>query len=554
MSQIMHITEHESKIHLRNGIKAHKELKFTEAIGHYQKAHELAPEAQDPLMGLSNMYLVTRQFQFARDALVLALERDNGHNREYILRHLAFAYRELGDYEAAKHFLNCCKPTYGVELEKAILLPAVYKSTTDAVDHYFALHDRLDKMKIDPKQDGCDLIFTPFYFAYLGALDDHKLMHKIYKKLRPLYPAKMPWSARLKGKSFKRIGFVSNYFQNHSVGRCFVGLFEHIKANHPDIELVTFFGPENGDDEVTARIKRSSNGGWIRLPNNLNEARKLISQSGVQLLTYSDLGMDVFTWLLALTRCAPKQAVLAGHPVSPGFETIDYFISSNLLQTPDQQSQHLEKLVLLDGLITNYDRPQYNLKPREDVMPNGKRVYVCPATLFKVHPDMDVMIKRLLDNDKDAVLMFFKFGDTDMHIKLMQRWHSQFPEHCDRIWFRPWSNQDGFMSVLHHATAIIDTPWFGAGNTSYQSLAAGAPIVCCHNPEMASMKNASTQAHYRQMGQAYYDKYVASTLEEQADKLMAVNEKLTAEETDVLFNNLSGVDAFAQWIKGEDQK
>lgn len=549
----MNVVEHESKKHLREGLKAHKELRYNDAIAAYQRAHELAPEAQDPLMGLSNMYLVTRQFQLARDALVLTLERDNGSNKEYILRHLAFAYREMGDYEAARHFLNCCQPTNGVEIEKAILLPAVYSSTTNAVDHYFALHERLDKIKINPKESGADIIFTPFYFAYLGVLDDYKLQHKLYKKLSQIYPAKMPYTSRNKSKSFKRVGFISNYFHSHSVGRCFVGLFEHIKANHPDIEIVTLFGPDNGDDELTKRIKESS-AAHIRLPYNLNEARKLISQTGVDLLVYSDLGMDVFTWLLALTRCAPKQAVLAGHPVSPGFESIDYFISSNLLQTPDQQSQHLEKLVLLDGLITNYDRPVYNLKPREDVMPKSKRVYVCPATLFKVHPDMDVVIKRVLDNDPEGVIMFFKFGDTDMHIKLMQRWHRQFPEHCDRIWFRPWSNHDGFMSVLHHATAIIDTPWFGAGNTSYQSLAAGTPIVCCHNEQMASMKNASTQAHYRQMGQAYYDKYVASTLEEQADKLIAVNEKLTHEETSVLFGNQSGVEAFAQWIKGTDQK
>lgn len=550
---IVNIKEHESKKYLKEGTIAHKELRYFDAIGAYQKAHELAPQTQDPLMGLANMYLVTRQFQYAKDALVLALELDSGKNKEYILRHLAFCYREMGDYESAKFYLGACKSTNGVEIEKAILLPAVYSSATNAVDHLIALRTRLDRLKIDKKQFGADVIFTPFYFAYLGVLDDYKLQHKLYQKMRPLYPEKMPYTAKLKGKSFKRVGFVSNYFHSHSVGRCFVGLFEHLKQNHPDIEVVTFLGPDNGDDELTKRIKESSHS-WIRLPANLNEARKLIAQSGVELLTYADLGMDVFTWMLAMTRCAPKQAVLAGHPVSPGFETIDYFISSNLLQTPDQQDQHLEKLVLLDGLITNYDRPKYTLKPREDVMPKNKRVYVCPATLFKVHPDIDYVLKSLLDKDKDSVIMFFKFGDTDMHIKLMQRWSRFMPEHLDRIWFRPWSDHNGFMSVLHHATAIIDTPWFGAGNTSYQSLAAGTPIVCCHNKEMASMKNASTQAHYQQMGQKYYDKYVASSLDEQVEKLIAVNEKLTPEETDVLFQNSNGVESFAQWLKGTDQK
>ncbi len=554
------VSEHESRTLIREAVKHTKSQRHLEAIDCYSKAHELVPEAIDPLMGLSNLYLVTRQFIKARDALVLALQKDKGQHREYLLRHLAFAYREMGDHEAARHYLNCCKPNNGVNVEKAILLPATYSSSTQAVDHLLALHDRLDNLQIDPKQDGFDPIFTPFYFAYLGILDDWKLQQKLNKKLRPLFPAAMPFRNR-KTKSFKRVAFISGYFHNHSVGKCFVGLFEYIKAHHPEIEIVTYLAPDNGNDELTARIKACSVS-VTRLPYNLHEARKLLCQSGADLLVYTDIGMDVFTWLLAMTRCAPKQAVLAGHPVSPGMDTIDYFISSKLLQTPDQQAQHLEKLVLLDGLITNYDRPQYTLRDRADIMPPGKRVYVCAATLFKVHPDMDQVIKGLLDADKEAVVMFFKFGDTDMHIQLMQRWQRQFPKHTSRIWFRSWADNDTFMSVLHHATAIIDTPWFGAGNTSYQALAAGTPIVCVHNPEIASMKNASTQAHYKIMDQNvsygsdtyFFDKFVASDYADQVRKLLAVNERIDSSETDCLFNNQDGVKSFAEWLIGEDQK
>lgn len=552
----MKISEHPSKEWVRKGIKAHKAQDHMGAIGCYMEAHKLAPEAQDPLMGLANMYLITRQFQQARGALAGALERDSGKNREYLLRHLAFACREMGDYESARHFLNCCAPNNGVNVEKAILLPAVYSSTTNAIDHLQALEERLDKLKIDPKQ-GIDVIFTPFYFAYLGILDDYKLQQKLNKKLRPLLPASMPFRKKNGPPIFKRVAFVSHYFHSHSVGRCFVGIFEYFKQAFPEIEILTYLGPDNGDDELTSRIKACS-ASVVRLPNNLNEARKLLCQSGADLIVYTDIGMDVFTWMLAMTRCAPKQAVLAGHPVSPGMETIDYFISSKLLQTPDQQSQHLEKLVLLDGLITNYDRPEFKVRDRADVMPPGKRVYVCAATLFKVHPDMDQVIKGVLDNDPEAVLMFFKFGDTDMHHQLMKRWHRQFPEHTHRIWFRDWADHDTFMSVLHHATALIDTPWFGAGNTSYQSLAAGTPIVCLHNPDVASMKNASTQAHYRQIdaanGSNLYDKYVAKDYSEWVDKLVAVNEKLAVEQTDCLFGNATGVKSFGEWLIGTDQK
>ena len=90
---------------------------------------------------------------------------------------------------------------------------------------------------------------------------DYKLQHKLYQKMRPLFPAKMPHS-KTKGKSFKRVGFVSNYFHSHSVGRCFVGLFEYLKQNHPDIEVVISW-PWQWDDELTKHIKESSHS-WIR--------------------------------------------------------------------------------------------------------------------------------------------------------------------------------------------------------------------------------------------------------------------------------------------------
>ena len=72
------------------------------------------------------------------------------------------------------------------------------------------------------------------------------------------------------------------------------------------------------------------------------------------------------------------------------------------------------------------------------------------------------------------------------------------------------------------------------------------------------MKNASTQAHYRQIdaanGSNLYDKYVAKDYSEWVDKLVTVNEKLTVEQTDCLFGNATGVKSFGGWLIGTDQK
>ena len=55
--------------------------------------------------------------------------------------------------------------------------------------------------------------------------------------------------------------------------------------------------------------------------------------------------MDKLTIQLASMRLAPIQLCSFGHPETSGLRTIDYYISSELLETTESQSFYSEKLI-----------------------------------------------------------------------------------------------------------------------------------------------------------------------------------------------------------------
>src|SRR5205809_4754957 len=68
-----------------------------------------------------------------------------------------------------------------------------------------------------------------------------------------------------------------------------------------------------------------------------------------------------------------------------------------------------EKLALLPGLGTRYGVPQMGAAgTRADFgIPEDRTIYLVPQSLFKIHPDNDDLIARVLQGDPDGVAVMF---------------------------------------------------------------------------------------------------------------------------------------------------
>src|SRR5450755_3965716 len=115
-------------------------------------------------------------------------------------------------------------------------------------------------------------------------------------------------------------------------------------------------------------------------------------------LIYPEIGMDKVSAQLAAQRLAAVQCASWGHPVTSGFPTIDYFISSDLMEPADAADHYCERLVRLPNLSIHYE-PSDIAPDGIDRMQLGLRAgavgFWCGQSLPKYMPQFDEVFARI---------------------------------------------------------------------------------------------------------------------------------------------------------------
>ena len=116
----------------------------------------------------------------------------------------------------------------------------------------------------------------------------------------------------------------------------------------------------------------------LTVPHDLTTAQNAISELGLDILIYADIGMDPFSYYLSFSRLAPIQCVFWGHPVTSGVDTLDFYISSDIAEPCAAQEHYTERLVRLGGVQTCYHRPKLASSfSRQKVGLPKIKLYIC---------------------------------------------------------------------------------------------------------------------------------------------------------------------------------
>ena len=212
------------------------------------------------------------------------------------------------------------------------------------------------------------LAVPTFTTAYQGMndLEMHQAITKLYRA--PTDPKPPPAAPGERGRI--RVGFISQYFRDHTIGRLNLGLVQ--KLSRDDFH-VTVISTAAHKDEMAQTYRKHADQ-YVVMSPDVNAARKQIADLRLDILFYTDLGMEPLTYTLAFSRLAPVQCVTWGHPDTTAIPTIDYFISSEDLDTPDAQSFYTEKLVRLKLPAVYYHRPEPPQSPKtRRFRPAGQR-------------------------------------------------------------------------------------------------------------------------------------------------------------------------------------
>jgi predicted O-linked N-acetylglucosamine transferase (SPINDLY family) len=210
--------------------------------------------------------------------------------------------------------------------------------------------------------------------------------------------------------------------------------------------------------------------------------------------------MDALTYTLAFSRMAPVQIATWGHPVTTGSPTMDYFLSSELLETPQADEHYTERLVRLPSLGTFYYRPPSASpsKRREQFgFSDDDHLYICPQTLFKFHPEFDPLLAEILRRDPRGKLALIEGRTANWTRQLQARFAHTMPDVVDRVRWLPALPNEDFLQLLAAADVMLDPPHFGGGNSSYEAFAVGLPIVTLPGKYLRSR---ITRALYAKMG------------------------------------------------------
>jgi predicted O-linked N-acetylglucosamine transferase (SPINDLY family) len=458
---------------------------YADSIAAYRDALALAPHRSDILINLGIALEESGDLDEAVVQYEKALAAEPGSSAAR--RCLGAALAEQGRTEEA---LACYRealsraPDDGLKLRLAMLLPAIPGSLEELRRWRARFEAEIARLEAEPiaLAEPTEIAGTNFYLSYHGLNNRelHTRVARLYGRACPALSFIAPHCADPKRKPGKiRVGFISRYLHDHSIGKTTRGLVA--KLSRERFEVISLFAPPSHEDE-TSRFIRERSDRSVALPRNLDAARRAIAGLELDVLFYQDIGMDLFTYLLAFSRLAPVQCVSFGHPDTTGIANIDYFISNDLFEPADAVRHYSERLFLLHdlGTLAYYYRPQAPaaMKRREDFgLPADAHLYLCPQTLFKLHPEFDALLAGILRSDPRGLVVLIGAKSSRWVELLAARYRETMPDVAGRIVFLPRQDSAGFAGLLAACEVVLDTIHFNGMNTSLEGFSVGAPIV-----------------------------------------------------------------------------
>jgi protein O-GlcNAc transferase len=355
----------------------------------------------------------------------------------------------------------------------------------------------------------------PFFLPYQQR-DDRKLQAQYGRIACAAMAAAWP-SAALAGPPAPgeriRLGIVSGFFCDHTLFRLFLeGWLTQLDRGRFE---VTGFHTGRTADAVTARCA-----GWCErfvqgLPS-VSAWRDAILSAAPHILLYPEIGIDPIAGGLAAMRLARLQCVAWGQPVTSGMPSIDYFLSSTLMEPADADRHYTEKLVRLPnlGLFYTPDAPACGGAGRERFgLAQDAPVFWSGQALYKYLPEYDSVFPRIAAALGACQFVFIAFAKSRTVTEAFRdRLSAAFSraglDAARHVVILPPMPQQDFVHAAGLADVILDTIGWSGGKSTLDCLAVDPAIVTLPG---RFMRGRHTAAILRRIG---CEATIAGSLEE----------------------------------------
>lgn len=464
--------------HFNMGTTLHAQGDTDKALPYAQRALELRPDSGLAHEGLAN---------------ILA------HQGEIAEAQTAYA-------AAARLKPSDARRNVGLEVRGGLLLPPIPQSSADIREARARFARSIERLRqsdgslVDPIQEVGAV--TPFYLSYHG-LNNRRLLTELAAMYRDICPALNFVAGHCEQPLPKagrpiRVGIVSTYLRDHTVGRYVLGLVKALAR--PEFEVFVFT-TRQPPDATSEAFKRAADHHAV-LSGGLGQMQKQLGDAELDVLLYADIGMEPVTYFLAFSRLAPVQCAFYGHPDTSGIDTIDHYLSWALAESDDAADWYSERLALLSPEVTYAHLPKVEWAGRPADrsalgLASDARLYTCVQTPYKLHPDFDDLLAGILEADTRAHIRLVEAPVKAWGIALTQRLTRRLGPHMNRVGFLPFMARADYMALLAASDVILDTPHFSGGGTTLDAIAAATPVVTLTGP---TLRASQTRALFGRMG------------------------------------------------------
>jgi predicted O-linked N-acetylglucosamine transferase (SPINDLY family) len=411
-------------------------------------------------------------------------------------------------------------------------LPVLYETDAEVAAQRAAYDRDLQALCDDAEHGGLNGLgevvgmYLPFFLAYQGE-NDRDLQARygalVCRAMAARFPP-APLAAPPAPGERIRVGIVSGYFWRHSVWKIPVkGWVTQLDPGR--FELFGYYCGAIADAETDVAAKLCKR--FVRGPMPLERWREAIVADAPHVLLYPDINMDPASAALAALRLAPVQAMSLGHPDTSGYPTMDYFLSSDLMEPSDGDAHYTETLVRLPNLSVYYDpldTPPVAVSRADLGLRQGAIVFWCGQSLFKYLPRHDEVFPRIAKAAGDCQFAFIGHpkgeAATEVFRRRLERAFAAHgldaAKHCVMLPRRP---QHEFVAAIGVCDIVLDSIGWSGFNSTIEGLVHDLPIVTMSGP---LMRGRHTTAVLRMMG-------VTETVTDTVDAFVAVAQRLATD-------------------------
>ncbi|HEY9851355.1 MAG TPA: tetratricopeptide repeat protein [Leptolyngbyaceae cyanobacterium] len=472
---------------------------YQQAIVEYQKAISLTPQSIDAYLGIATALSKMYHFEDAIAWLEAAL-KINPHSPEAYLN-MGITLGDSGQVEnAIANFQKALqlKPDLATAYWfNELALPVLYDNIEQIPFWRQRCCQAINKLinaTILTSPESRELTLNiwqkrpiAFYLGYQGLNErgiQRKLgnfLHRVMAANYPHWVLPRPMYAINKNEKI-RIGYISTHLRNHTVGKLTLGWLKN--CDRKTFDIYTYqVAPEV--DSTTEKFRSYSNY-FHHIYGNIESICQQIITDKPHILVFTDIGMSPLTYQIAALSLAPVQCTTWGHPITSGLPTIDYFLSSDLMEPENARSHYSEKLIRLPNIGMCYEKPDipeltktradFNL--REDAI-----LYFSCQSLFKYLPQFDRVFAEIAQRVPQAQFAFISHQSAYVNRQFESRLKRAFAElnlnsekHCILL---PRMNHIDYLNVNLLSDIFLDSFSWSGGNTTLEALACGLPVVTC---------------------------------------------------------------------------